>query len=270
MPTITFDLIRLGLYESKPILPIKTLTAGTYIIPMFTEGNSILSSVYVKSLSGGASLKVNYYDFGPGNNDLPGERYDLSSHNLITTADTTDRILVTKLHNKPHIELIVTGTVEFGIYVTVVASFASDLDTNMKLHAQLADLAKDKGLPAVGYNSVDGKFYFLPIENGAVKITGSVSAIAGGKTAPKNWVKTLAVANTEETIVFQTNTKEFTIYHDTACIVQYSWQSTESGTIFFPLRPHQQYNEKSIIASNLTLYLQSPKPNTKVYVIEWT
>ncbi len=268
--TITnLNLIRLGLYESKPVLPIQALSAGTYVIPMFTEGNSLLSSVYVKTVSVGGSVKVNYYDFGPGNYDLPGERYDLSSHNLLTTADTTDRILVTKLHNKPHIELIVTGTVEFGIYITVVASFASDLDTNMKLHAQLADLAKDKGLPAVGYNSVDGKFYFLPIENGAVKITGSVSAIAGGKTSPKNWVKTLVAANTEYSIVFQTNTKEFTIFHDEACIVKYSWQSTESGAVYFPLRPHQPYNEKSIIASNLTLYLQSPKANTSIYIIEW-
>jgi hypothetical protein len=270
MPTTTFDFIRLGLYESKPILPIKTLAAGTYIIPMFTEGNSLLSSVYVRSISGGGSVKVNYYDFGPGNNDLPGERYDLSSHNLITTADTTDRILVTKLHNKPHIEIIVTGTVEMGIYLTVVASFASDLDTNMKLHEQLADLFKDKGLPAMGYDSSDGKFYFLPMDNGAVKITGSVSAIAGGKANPKNWIKTLAVANTEESIVFQSNVKEFTIFHDTACVVQYSWQSTESGSVYFPLRPHQPYNEKSIIASNLTLYLQSPKANTRVYIIEWT
>lgn len=265
-----FDYIRLGLYESKPVLPIRQLTAGTYVIPLFTEGNSLLSSVYVRSISGGGSVKVNYFDFGPGNNDLPGERYDLTSHQLITTADTTDRILVTKLHNKPHIEMIVTGTVEFGIYVTVVASFASDLESNLKLHAQLADLLKDKGLPSMGYDSGDGKFYFLPLDNGALKITGSVSAIAGGKTNPKNTIKTLTSINTEYSHVFQSNVKEFTIFHEESCIIKYSWQSTESGTVYFPLRPHQIYNEKSIIASNLTIYMQSPKANTNVFIIEWT
>lgn len=270
MPTVTFDFIRLGLYESKPVLAIKQLTAGTYVIPMFVEGNSILSSVYVKSISGGGSVKVNYYDFGPGNNDLPGERYDLSSHNLISTSDYTDRILVTKIHNKPHIEIIITGTVELGIYITVVAAFASDLETNLKLHGQITDLAKDKGLPSVGYDPGDGKFYFLPISNGAVKITGSVSAIAGGKTNPKNSIKTLVNANTEYSHVFQTNVKEFTIFHEDSCIVKYSWQATESGTVYFPLRPKQPYNEKSIIASNLIIYLQSPKANTSVFIIEWT
>jgi hypothetical protein len=262
------DHIRIGLYETRPVLPIQSLAAGTYVIPLFTEGNSLLSSVYVRSVSG--SVKVNYYDFGPGNNDLPGERYDLNGHALITTSDITDRILITKLHNKPHIEIIVTGTAELGIYLTVISQFASDLDNSLKLHATIADLLQNRGLPAMGYDPGDGKLYFLPLSNGAVKITGTVSAIAGGKTNPKNSIKTLAVANVEESFSFQANTKEFTLFHTDPCILQYSWQSSQSGTVFFPLRPHQIYNEKNIIAQNITLYLQSPRANTNVFIIEWS
>lgn len=270
MATTPFDHIRLGLYETRPILPVRVLTPGTYTIPLFIEGNSLLSSIYVRSVSAGGSVKVNYYDFGPGNNDLPGERYELQGHLLIDASDVTDRILVTKVHNKPHAEMIVTGTVEFGIYVTVVASFASDLETNLKLQGQLADILKDKGLPSVGYDSGDGKYYFLPLDNGAVKVTGTVSAIAGGKALPASRVVELALANTEYSIAFVTNVKKFSVYTNSNAVLKCSWQSGESDTEFFPVSGGAIYTEENLIAANLTLYLQSNKPSTSVHVIEWS
>ena len=169
------DITRLALYESRAIVPIQTLTAGTHTFPMHTEGNSLLSTVYVKTITG--SVDVKYWDFGPGGAENLGERVDLQFHDPITVADTSSRIIVTALHNKPRLEIIVTGgPVEVGVYVTVVSTFASDLDTHLKKHLQDADLLKDKGVVAVGYDAVLDKFFFLPIEGGAVKVTGTVIA----------------------------------------------------------------------------------------------
>lgn len=176
-------LIRLALYESKDIVPVQTLAPDTYTFPLQPEGNSLLSSLFLKSADPGATVKVNFWDFGPGDGDQPGERVDLQSHQLFTDADfpATDRIIVTAMHNKPRVEVIVTGgSVEVGVYVTVVATFASDLDANLKKQAELADLVKDKGLVTMGYDATLGRFYFIPLENGAVKVGGTVTTEVEG------------------------------------------------------------------------------------------
>lgn len=156
------NIVRLALYESKAIVPVQTFAPGTYQIPMQVEGNSLLSTVYVKAVDAGASVKANYWDFGPGNGNLTGERVDLQSHQSIAVGGVTDRLIVTGMHNKPRLELVVTGgSVEVGVYLSVVATFASDLDQNLKLDAQLANLVHDKGLPPVTYDAENGRFYFL-------------------------------------------------------------------------------------------------------------
>lgn len=179
-PTSVF----LAEFETKALLDLAVRAPNTYTIKMMIRGNSLLSSVFVKSITAGATLQVNYFDSTTGNEDI--ERYDLQQHLLIndTMAGETFRIIVPRIHNKPHMEAIVTGgTVEFGVYVSVVSDFAVDLGQAV-LHLQDAIIEQDKGLPVAGYDADLDKFFFLPIKEGKVvttsEITGSVTVTDPG------------------------------------------------------------------------------------------
>lgn len=165
----------LNQYQTQILLKLAPRAAGTYIINMLVEGNSLLSSVFIESADPGASVEVKYYDTTTGS--LSGERFDLQdAHPVIagTAAPTTDRRLVSKIHNKPVMEAIVTGgSVTFGVYVTVVQSFATDLDAALQLDSQDADLATDKGMPMMCYDEETGKFYFIRCENGVIPVSFS-------------------------------------------------------------------------------------------------
>jgi hypothetical protein len=149
--------INLDQFETSELLEFATRSDGTYKAQMMIRGNSILSSVFVKSVSPGATLKVNYFDTTSGTEQL-SERFDLNGHALITDADVgkTFRIVVSRIHNKPIIEAVVTGgTIEFGVYVTVVSDFPSELilDENTALPVQ-------EKIP-----STSGDIYPLSVDN---------------------------------------------------------------------------------------------------------
>ena len=165
----------LNQYQTQILLKLEPRAAGTYQINMLVEGNSLLSSVFVESADPGATVEVKYYDTTTGS--LVGERFDLEdAHPVITdaTLPVTDRRLVSKIHNKPIMEAIVTGgSVTFGVYVTVVQSFATDLDAALQLDNQVADLDTDKGMPMMVYDEVAGKFFMLRGENGVIPVSFS-------------------------------------------------------------------------------------------------
>lgn len=127
VPTI----VNLDQFETRELFTLETRVPGTYLAKMMIRGNSLLSSVFIKAIDPGATLQVNYYDTSTGSDDL-FERYDLQCHPLLAGPNVgeTSRILVTRIHNKPQTEIIVTGgNVEFGIYITVVSDFAQELVT---------------------------------------------------------------------------------------------------------------------------------------------
>jgi hypothetical protein len=162
---------RLTLFESRALIPIQTFTPEVYTKRMLSEGNSLLSSLFIVAMDPGASVKASYWDTGVGSD--AGERYELGGHPLLTspTAPSDDRQLITKLHNKPNLELIVTGgNVTLGVYITVVQSFASDLDSALKRDEQIVDLNRDKGIPIVTYDDAAGQFFFLKSINGNLPI----------------------------------------------------------------------------------------------------
>lgn len=162
---------RLGLFDQKDIIPMGVRT-GSDDQPLQLEGNSILSLVFVYAIDAGTTLSVDYYDSGSGTS--LGEFNLVASHPILSTPGS-NRILVTRLTNKTTVRWTVTGpgTAYFGVYAYVVSSFASDLDQALKVQGTIVDLVNDKGLVAMGYDSVQGKFFFLPIENGALKTTGA-------------------------------------------------------------------------------------------------
>ncbi len=163
---------RLALYESAAIVPIRTFAPGVYFQKIHSEGNSLLSTVFLQSRDLGASISVRYYDAGVGE-DL-GEQIELAVHNTLSTPLSSDRITVARLHNKPVVELTVTGgNVTAGVFLTVVASFVTDLDQALQLDASTVNLLSDKGMPAMLYDQTQNKFFFLRGEGGVLPVSFS-------------------------------------------------------------------------------------------------
>lgn len=172
MADLVGEIIRLELYETKPVIPTMTLGPGSYSQRLLCQGNSILSTLFVESVDPGASIEVKYYDFGVGY--TAGERFDLDTHGVLTAPaiNPPNRILITRLHDKPIIEIEITGgNVRFGVYLTVVASFASELDSALKKEAETADLTSDLGMPVMCYDENTGQYHFLRCDNGVLPVS---------------------------------------------------------------------------------------------------
>lgn len=125
---------RLGLFEARVIVPVQELAAGTHKFPLGQPaGNSLLSTIFVRAIDSGASVKVNYYDFGPGDGSEPGERIELAGHPLISAGQEpiSDRRVISRISNKPVLEIVVAdGSAEVGVHIAVVADFPSEADPN--------------------------------------------------------------------------------------------------------------------------------------------
>ena len=149
------DTKRLIRDESNTLLPLGTRGAGTYNVKVDIQGNSILSTVFVESLDGGASVEVKWFDFTTG--FAVGEANLLKTHNVVSTALTSDRTLVANTHDKPYVSAVVTGgSVKFSVYATVVSSTASDLADSLFLEGDTVNLLQDKGIALACRNETTG------------------------------------------------------------------------------------------------------------------
>ena len=192
------NLLQLREYQTNHLCLVDTRAPETYFRAMLTEGNSLLSSVFIESLDVGASLEVNYWDSSAANPDV--ERYDLASHGILGTAGTYRR-LITKIHNKPNIECIVrNGNVRFGVYVTVVSSFASDTDSSLIYDGQSSQPSNDKGMIVAGLHEDSGTLQFFRIsDNGLlVDIGGSVSGLFN---VVSNRITGTALVDKDDTVI---------------------------------------------------------------------
>ena len=112
------DILRLSSFDSKAIVPLSSRVDGVYVQKLAIAGNDLLSSVFVESLDSGASVLVEYFDYGVGSD--AGENFPLQAHDAVSTAVTTNRKRIVNIHDKPYVRCTVTGgTVRFGVYVTV-------------------------------------------------------------------------------------------------------------------------------------------------------
>lgn len=266
---VTQTSVFLGVFETKALLDLETRAPGVYRVKMMVRANSLLSSVFIKSADVGATVEVKYFDTTTGDENSP-ERFDLDGHGVLGAVGT-NRILVTEIHNKPQLEVLVAGgNVEFGVYVTAVATSASAIDQSLVKHLSDTDLAVDKGLTVTGYDPVLDKFFFLPIESGAVKVTGNLSTTPGGATAALNTtVTTSATPNTETSFTLAT-IKSFRVTNRGRAIVKYAFASGDSGLNYASLTPNASFWEEGIFNSSVTLYIQSPSPSQRLEVVSWT
>lgn len=193
-------LYRLNLYDSLAILPIQVLAPGVKVLGVAPFGNSILSTLWVKTLDPGASVTVNWYDYCMDQESYPGARVNLGSHPSISVADKSSRLIVTQIHNKCFAEVIVTGgNAEAGIFVTSVSSFAMDAPF---LDETVFNSVNDAGNANVLLDPTDGKFYIARGTGGAA----NVNIVGGAITEQPFDVKILSdqrqtTPNAEQTLL---------------------------------------------------------------------
>jgi hypothetical protein len=78
---------------------------------------------------------------------------------------------VTRIHNKPNLRVTVTGgNARFSVYVTVVESFASDLDSALQYEGETVNIDNDKGMPIAAFEQTTSAWSFLRTNNGRLQI----------------------------------------------------------------------------------------------------
>lgn len=250
---------RLALYETKAVVPLDTYPVGVTLQPLHVEGNSLLSSVFYKSGSG--TVLVEYYDTTTGEGF--GEEYELGAHAPVS-AFGTNRVLFTRLHNKPVARITVTGgSVEFGVYITVVASFASELDSALIFDGQTADLLRDKGLVAGTYDDITGEFKLLRSTNGRLLVDATFSSVT---TETVEHV-TLTNANTEYSYTFPANTIAYLIKTQSGHDFKYAPRVGESGTKYLTLPVYEKNGIEPI--TSRTVYFQSKRAGEIMEISSW-
>lgn len=175
------DILRLGQFDSKAIIPLGSVGPGIYLQKLAIVGNSLLSTVYIQSIDPGTSVHVEYFDYGVGAD--AGEIHNLNSHEVFTVAGTSDRILVSNIHDKPTVKATVSGgNATFGVYATVVLSSASDVDSALHKEDEPVILSADKGIPTMIYDVDAGVWKFNRGTDGIqdVHIVGNVQIEASG------------------------------------------------------------------------------------------
>lgn len=198
------QITRLGQFESKAIVALSDRTPGVYSLKLSIAGNSILSTVFVEDLDPGASVLVEYFDYGVGED--AGESYVLPAHDAVSSPLTSNRILISKLHDKPRLRATVTGgNVTFGVYATIVASSASDIDSALQRENEVVSLVTDKGIPITVYDAVNGVWRFARGELGIqdVRIVGNVAV---GEPGAATFIdsETLTTPGLEQTLISYT------------------------------------------------------------------
>lgn len=172
MAEVLPDVIQLKDGETLSLFTLESRPAVAQQKRMSILGESILSSVFLKSSSPGMSLDVKYFDTTTGTNPEDGERFDLNGHITLTDADVgeTNRILVSRIHNKPICEVTVTGagTMEFGVYVSVRSEVAADL--TLYKDGDVVEILEDQGQPVMCYDEDAGTFNFIRCKDGGLPV----------------------------------------------------------------------------------------------------
>lgn len=159
---------RLKTFDTVTPVSLDSYGEGTFDVPFLIEGNSILSTVFVESLDPGVVVQCGYWDSTTGTD--VGEVYPLVDHRPITSPGS-DRLTVTRIHNKPNLRVTITGgSARLGVYVTVVSSFASDLDSALQFEGESVVIDRDKGMPIAAYETTNNTWSFLRTKDGRLQI----------------------------------------------------------------------------------------------------
>lgn len=173
--------IRLDPFDTQSVaLPSIPLSPGTHTFQIQTRANYILSSLFLVSVSG--SVEVNWYQTTTG--ALGVERQPLATHGVIPSGDpaigTTGTISVTSIHNKPVVEIIVSGgPCEIGLYITGLPGVGSKIDRALIENGDDASSGLHYGLITAGLDYVANQFRYIAIDPSGAVLTSSAAQDAG-------------------------------------------------------------------------------------------
>ena len=90
-------------------------------------------------------------------------------------------------------------------------------------------------------------------------------------SSPSSRVMTFPASGIEQELIFPSGVTAINIMNQTSnAIFKASWQTGETSTNYFEIRPGQTYSEKNIlVTSTLSLYIESSRNGTILSVIEW-
>lgn len=165
MSIINLPFVQFGEFQSITLFEIESRAPNTYRIPLQVKGNSILSSLLVKELDPGATIKVNYFQTTSGN--VTTERSELSGHTIKTVpSNEADTIIVARMHSKPVCEVVIEGgNVKFGLMATMVSAFASDIESSLFLDHYLTQ-GRERGIPIMSFDEDTGELNFIRSRGG--------------------------------------------------------------------------------------------------------
>jgi len=117
------ELIKLRPYQAVAALELSERQAGTYREHLWAEGQAILSTVFVQSITAGARLRVRYLDQSLG--EAFHEAMELGGHEVITSSLTSNKTLITRFHNQPTVVCeVIGGSATFGVFISMVDATA--------------------------------------------------------------------------------------------------------------------------------------------------
>jgi hypothetical protein len=214
---IQLPIRRLTTFESSQLFKRGEYAPEVWTIPLQIEGNSLLSSVYVRSMDPGASILCRYYQTTLG--QIGEERSPIIEHQLISPGmvdplyGLTNIVTVTPIHNKPVLEVTLSGgSADFGVYGTVVQSFALDLGNAAKLDGQEAVLDRDRGFPFMLLDPISGEFRFVRSQDGGLPVVLQGSASVTLETLASPLIRALPLTASAPTLLsFPVGTREWTI-----------------------------------------------------------
>ena len=172
MSVINLPLVQISEFQSIILFDLSSRGPGTYRLPLQVKGNSILSSLLVTEVDTGATIKVNYFQTTSGND--VNERSELAGHIIKTSPSSdSDTIIVARMHFKPVCEVIIEGgNVKFGVMVTMVSAFASDIESSL-FRDQQEFSGSERGIPLITVDDETDSFRFLRSRNGQLITSGS-------------------------------------------------------------------------------------------------
>lgn len=165
MSVINLPLVQIKEFETQELFPLREVSPGTYHIPLQIQGNSLLSSLLVTDVSHGASIEVNYFQTTTG--EETEERSPLVSHAAkFAGSSAADTIIVARVHLKPVVEVVISGgNVTFGLMVTMVSAFASDIESSLfKDDYQI--VGTERGIPLMVVDDASGRMKFVRSKDG--------------------------------------------------------------------------------------------------------
>lgn len=268
---ITFSPLLLKTAETGKILPLDTYVPDTYLVPIQSAGNSLLSSLLVLSLASGASVTVNYFQTTSANEQE--ERTIMVGHQPITAASVSaDQILITRIHNKVYAEIIVTGgPCRLGVFGTVVSSFATDTEAALKRDGQPSNLLTDRGSPVVIRDTTTGLWELWEGEGGipAVRLIGDVQVNLAAVDTPTIVNASLPDTLTEVVVPIPLGARRYVIKTRSGAPMRVAFEANGTTTTFITTGMHQA--ESLDAAAILTVYARTERSSGDVLeLLSWS